>query len=60
MTPCAKGDEAETEEIFLPIQKKEREKHSSENKGDTTYCTKGEKKAKKENKTEEIRNKSLI
>ena len=24
MTPCAKGDEAETEEIFLPTKKREK------------------------------------
>ena len=56
MTPCAKGDEAETEEIFLPIQKK-REKHSSENKRDS-YCTKGKKKAKRKQNRENKRQKS--
>ena len=58
MTPCAKGDEAETEEIFLPIQKK-REKSIARKIKEIATVLKAKRK-RKENKTERIRDKSPI
>ena len=59
MTPCAKGDEAETEEIFLPIQKKREKSIARKIKEIATVLLKAKRK-RKENKTERIRDKSLI
>ena len=49
MTPCAKGDEAETEEIFLPIQKK-REKSIARKIKEIATVLKAKRKQNRENK----------